>query len=44
MPDPQGGQESMSNPLKLQSQLLRAVLGAGLEPGSSGRTANPLNS
>lgn len=42
--NPTGGQKSRLNPLKLKLQVLRAVVGAGLEPGSSKRAANPLHS
>lgn len=44
MRDPQGGHKSISKPLELELQLLEAVKGAGLEPGSSGRTPSVLNS
>lgn len=43
MPDPQGGQKSILNPLELESQLLEAVLGVGLEHGASGRAPSTLD-
>lgn len=42
MPDSQRGRKSVLNPLELGLQHLEAVLGAGLEPGSSGRTPSAL--
>lgn len=44
MSNPKGGQKSRLNPLKLKLQVLGAVVGAGPEPGSSRRSANPLHS
>lgn len=43
MPDSQGGQKSILNPLELELQHLEVVLGAGLEPGSSGRAPSALD-